>query len=122
MIPSIITKKTFPGCVRSFIGFPVDPDGETSSLLYLVCVILKLRQNTRPWSALPKINKRKEESVTAKFGEKVKLYLDGTLDGTADIALPSGDSLDELMKVFSKKLKEDIQTANDFRIRRPKRG
>ena len=34
----------------------------------------------------------------------------------------SGDSLDELMKVFSKKLKEDIQTANDFRIRRPKRG
>jgi len=49
MIPSIITKKTFPGCVRSFIGFPVDPDGETSSLLYLVCVILKLRQNTRPW-------------------------------------------------------------------------
>ena len=34
----------------------------------------------------------------------------------------SGDSLDELMKVFTKKLKEDIQTANDFRIRRPKRG
>jgi len=72
MIPSIITKKTFPGCVRSFIGFPLDTDGETSSLLYLVCVILKLRQNTRPWSALPKINRKKEESVTAKFGEKVK--------------------------------------------------
>ena len=34
----------------------------------------------------------------------------------------SGGNLDELMKVFSKKLKEDIQTANDFRIRRPKRG
>ena len=25
----------------------------------------------------------------------------------------SGDSLDELMKVFSKKVKEDFQTAND---------
>ena len=27
--------------------------------------------------------------------------------------LLSGDSLDELMKVFSKKLEEDFQTAND---------
>ena len=80
MIPSIITKKTFPGCVRSFIGFPLDPDGETSSLLYLVCVILKLRQNTRPWSALPKINRRKEESVTAKFAEKVKKRIVSILD------------------------------------------
>ena len=80
MIPSIITKKTFPGCVRSFIGFPVDPDGETSSLLYLVCVILKLRQNTRPWSALPKISKKKEESVTTKFAEKVKKRIVSILD------------------------------------------
>ena len=80
MIPSIITKKTFPGCVRSFIGFPLDPDGETSSLLYLVCVILKLRQNTRPWSALPKINRKKEESVTTRFGEKVKKRIASILD------------------------------------------
>jgi len=80
MIPSIITKKTFPGCVRSFIGFPLDPDGETSSLLYLVCIILKLRQNTRPWSALPKINRRKEDSVTTKFAEKVKKRIISILD------------------------------------------
>jgi hypothetical protein len=66
--------------VRSFIGFPVDPDGETSSLLYLVCIILKLRQNTRPWSALPKINRRKEESVTTKFAEKVKKRIVSILD------------------------------------------
>jgi len=80
MIPSINTKKTFPGCVRSFIGFPLDPDGETSALIYLVCVILKLRQQTRPWSALPKINKRKEESVTTKFAEKVKKRIMSILD------------------------------------------
>lgn len=80
MIPSIITKKTFPGCVRSFIGFPLDADGETSALLYLVCVVLKLRQNTRPWSALPKINRRKEESVTTKYAQKLKKRVDGILD------------------------------------------
>ena len=82
MIPSIITKKTFPGCVRSFIGFPLDEDGETSALLYLVCVVLKLRQSSRPWSALPKINKRKEESVTTKYAEKLKKRVLGILDNS----------------------------------------
>jgi len=72
MIPSIITKKTFPDCVRSFSGFPLDPDGETSALVYLVCVVLKLRQSVSPWSALPKIKRSKEESMTTKYGEKVK--------------------------------------------------
>ena len=80
MIPSVITKKTFPGCVRSFIGFPLDSDGETSALLYLVCVILKLRQSSRPWSALPKVSKRKEEGITTKFAEKVKKRLISILD------------------------------------------
>ena len=80
MIPSIITKKTFPGCVRSFIGFPLDKDGETSALLYLVCVVLKLRQSSRPWSALPKISIRKEESVTTKYAEKLKKRILGILD------------------------------------------
>jgi hypothetical protein len=80
MIPSIITKKTFPGCVRSFNGFPLEPDGETSALVYLVCVILKLRQSARPWSALPKIRRSKEESTTTKFGEKVKKRIISILD------------------------------------------
>ncbi len=72
MIPSIITKKTFPGCVRSFIGFPLDEDGETSALLYVVCVVLKLRQSSRPWSALPKISRKKEESITNSYAENLK--------------------------------------------------
>ncbi len=82
MIPSIITKKTFPGCVRSFIGFPLDEDGETSALLYLVCVVLKLRQSSRPWSALPKINRRKEESVTTKYAEKLKKRIVSILENS----------------------------------------
>ena len=41
---------------------------------------MKLRQNTRPWSALPKINGRKEESVTTKFAEKVKKRIVSILD------------------------------------------
>jgi hypothetical protein len=80
MMPSIITKKTFPGCVRSFMGFPLDPDGETSALMYIVCIALKLRQSARPWSALPKVSRRKEEDITLKFADKIKKRLDSIMD------------------------------------------
>ena len=54
-IPSIRTRKTFPGCVRSFIGFPIDGEGDDSALKYLSCVALKQRDgSTVPWSQLPK--------------------------------------------------------------------
>ncbi len=82
MIPSIITKKTFPGCVRSFVGFPLDEEGETSALLYLVCAVLKLRQSSRPWSALPRVTRKKEESVTNKYAEKLKKRVIGILENS----------------------------------------
>ena len=71
MIPSIITKKTFPSCIRSFNGYPLDMDGDASALLYIVCATLKIRQSTRPWSTLPKIKKSKEDSITMKYVEKI---------------------------------------------------
>ena len=72
MIPSIKTKKTFPGCVRSFNGFPLDIDGDASALLYIICATLKLRQTARPWSALPRISKKKETKVTSGYVTAIK--------------------------------------------------
>jgi hypothetical protein len=72
MVPAVITKKTFPGCVRSFSGFPLHADADSAAVLYLVCTILRLRQSARPWNVLPKISKKKEESVTTKYTEKIK--------------------------------------------------
>ena len=37
-IPSIKTKKVFPGCVKSFTGYPMDGNTDKSGLIYLVCV------------------------------------------------------------------------------------
>ena len=72
MIPSVTTQKTFPGCVRSFNGYPLDNDGDLSAILYMVCTLLRLRQSARPWNVLPRISKKKEESVTEKYTEKIK--------------------------------------------------
>ncbi len=66
-IPSVKTKKTFPGCVRSFSGFPLEGEGDDSGLNYLSCVALKNRDpGTIPWNALPK-NEEKIASLTKAF-------------------------------------------------------
>jgi hypothetical protein len=53
-IPSIRTRKTAPGCVRSFTGFPFEGEGDDSSITYLACVALKSRDRTTvPWNVLP---------------------------------------------------------------------
>lgn len=50
-IPSIRTKKTFPGCVRSFDGFPMHEDSE-KGLEYIICVVKKLVSNEYPWNTM----------------------------------------------------------------------
>jgi len=65
-IPSIKTKKTFPGCVRSFSGFPLEGEGDDSGLNYLACVALKLRNpKTIPWNALPKSEEKIAQTIKA---------------------------------------------------------
>jgi hypothetical protein len=70
-IPSLKTKKTFPGCVRSFEGFPFDGVGNNSAIDYLTCVAYKLKSKVEPWSAL--LGKRNEESVISK---NIKIYIE----------------------------------------------
>lgn len=58
LIPSFKTKKTFPGCVKSFDGFPLDANIENvSGLKYIACVLDKSkRASTLPWSAIDPLN------------------------------------------------------------------
>ena len=54
LIPSFKTKKTFPGCVKSFAGYPLDPNIENvTGMRYIACVLDKSkRASTLPWSAI----------------------------------------------------------------------
>ena len=67
-IPSIQTKKTFPGCVKSFTGYPFDGEGDMSSLNYLACIVYKIRSPVDPWSALARM---KEQSIASKIKSAV---------------------------------------------------
>lgn len=65
------TRKTFPGCVRSFTGYPFEGAGDLTSLKYLACVAYKIRSPDAPWNVL---SKKKESFIETKIKE--------TIDGT----------------------------------------
>ena len=53
-IPSLQSKKTFPGCKKSLIGYPISGDEDLSNLTYIACVAAGIKTNIYPWKALPK--------------------------------------------------------------------
>lgn len=68
-IPSVKTRKTFPGCIRSFVGYPIDGDGDNSSIKYIACIAVKIKSSIEPWNT---IKGKKEEDIMSK----VKAYID----------------------------------------------
>lgn len=70
-IPSINTRRTFPGCVKSFTGYPLDGTGDYSSLTYMACVVFQIKSKDKPWYIL----KGKSQEYILN---KIKLAIDGT--------------------------------------------
>jgi hypothetical protein len=71
-IPSIKTRKTHPGCVRSFTGYPFEGQGDLSSLTYLACVAFDIRESGEPWNILKKTN---IEKIQARIKAGIDDYL-----------------------------------------------
>ena len=53
-VPPIKSKKTFPGCIRSFDGYPLLSNGDKSGLFYISCVANKIKSSTEPWNTIKK--------------------------------------------------------------------
>ena len=53
-VPSFQTKKTFPGCVRSFSGFPLGGIEDITGIQYISCVLSKIKSSIEPWNSLNK--------------------------------------------------------------------
>jgi hypothetical protein len=77
-IPSIRTRKTFPGCVRSFVGFPYDGVGDLSALNYLCCIAYKIRKaGADPWSGF---SGEKESTIATKLKNAIEAYYLSNVD------------------------------------------
>ena len=54
--PSFQTKRSFPGCVRSFSGYPMDGIEDLTGIKYIACVLDKSKSSISIWGAIKKYN------------------------------------------------------------------
>ena len=55
-VPSIKTNKTFPGCVKSFDGYPLEKTSNIDGIIYITCIMLKIKNKSiSPWNSLSKV-------------------------------------------------------------------
>jgi len=54
-VPSFNTKRTMPGCVKSFRGYPLDGEEDLSGIKYMACVLSKMEKKIEPWNAIEKM-------------------------------------------------------------------
>jgi hypothetical protein len=67
-IPPVQTSKTFPGCKRNFSGFPLDNTYSDNRFIeYILCIFLKIKNDSRPWTGLPRIRRKKDKSMQEKL-------------------------------------------------------
>ena len=71
-IPSLKTNKTQPGCVKSFVGFPLLGEEDMSGIRYMACIAHQLKsKSVDPWSAIKDL---KEASITERIKTHVLKY------------------------------------------------
>lgn len=66
-VPSFKPKKTFPGCVFSFGGYPLEAGEEnTVGLKYVACVIDNIKSQVAPWNS---ISNQKRDGILTRLME-----------------------------------------------------
>ena len=99
-IPSVKTRKTHPGCVRSFTGYPFEGSGDLSSLTYLVCVAYDIRESGEPWNVL---KGKKIDFIT----NRLKASIDDVLLSILDVKRKFEEKTDYLLTNQSTEIPEE---------------
>jgi hypothetical protein len=55
-IPSFSVSRVFPGCVKSFAGYPMTGIEDVSGIHYMSCVMNKVKSSIKPWDSLQKLH------------------------------------------------------------------
>jgi hypothetical protein len=64
-IPSIKTNNSFPGCVKSFDGYPLEESKENKSgINYISCIIYKIKKDDKVFDVIKKMT---EKTIASKL-------------------------------------------------------
>lgn len=103
-IPSIRTNKTFPGCKRSFSGYPMDGSTDLSAIIYVACVANKIKSSVEPWNGI-------QTSNEATIVKKMQAIIDKYIISDGDVQQMISNKL-EYLKIQTE---EDIPIEHDIR-------
>jgi hypothetical protein len=106
-IPSIKTRKTHPGCIRSFTGYPFEGAGDLSSLKYVGCVAYDIRESGEPWNVL----KGKKMEIIIN---KIKGSIDDVLLNIPDVKRKIDEKTEYLLTNDTLDIPEEHSLANWF--------
>jgi hypothetical protein len=80
-IPSFQAKKTFPGCVKSFSGYPLQGGVEDmTGIKYMACVLNKTKSSIAPWQSIQKFKAETFETRLRTIIEKQIMVRDDIND------------------------------------------
>ena len=71
-IPSLKSKKTFPGCIKSFKGYPLDGEEDKTTLAYIACIANKIKSSIQPWNSILKMS---ESTIIKKMEALLERYI-----------------------------------------------
>ena len=71
-IPSLKSKKTFPGCIKSFKGYPLDGEQDKTSIAYIACIANKIKSSVKPWNSILKMS---EGTIMKKIEALIERYI-----------------------------------------------
>lgn len=72
-VPGHRSKKTFPGCTRSFSGYPLNAGVEDQSgIEYIACIMYKLKSSIKPWDSISKL---KSDIYAPKIMDIIDKYI-----------------------------------------------
>tara|TARA_B100000085_G_scaffold268839_1_gene279613 strand:+ start:809 stop:6547 length:5739 start_codon:yes stop_codon:yes gene_type:complete len=57
LTPTPKIKKTFPGCIKSFKGYPLDKE-DYSGITYFACIVVNIKSSEPPWYTLKSISEK----------------------------------------------------------------
>jgi len=104
-IPSVKTRKTHPGCIRSFSGHPFEWNGNLSSLEYLACVAFDIRESGKPWNVL---KGKKTDFIVSK----IKSVIENVLIPIPDVERKFDEKMDYLLTGKEEKIPEEHSITN----------
>ena len=61
--PSFSVNRTFPGCVKSFSGYPLSGIEDLSGINYISCIVNKIKSSISPWDSIKKL----DSSIISNF-------------------------------------------------------